>query len=139
MTKSGSIKVVDSWAIIAWINDEPPAGAVEEILKQADAGGVRLLMSRLNVAETYYVLAKRHSPSLADSFLERLPSLPIHVVLPDDDGIMLAARIKAAHPIAFGDAFAIALAQDHGASVITGDDEIRKCGLVPVDWIGSKI
>jgi predicted nucleic acid-binding protein len=50
---------------------------------------------------------------------------------------MAAARIKAKHALAFGDAFAIALAQSHQASVITGDNEIRRCGIVPVDWIGA--
>ena len=68
---------------------------------------------------------------IADEFLSRLPSLPIRVMLPD-----AAARIKAAHPVAFGDAFAIALAQAEKASVITGDHEIRRCAVVPVDWIG---
>jgi len=57
-------------------------------------------------------------------------------MLPGEDGIMAAARIKAAHPVAFGDAFAIALAQSEKASVITGDDEIRQCAVAPVDWIG---
>jgi hypothetical protein len=38
--------------------------------------------------------------------------------------------------VAFGDAFAIALAQSEDASVITGDNEIRRCGVVQVDWIG---
>lgn len=94
-------------------------------------------MSWLNVAETYYILAKRDSPVVADEFLARLPSLPIRTVLPDEESIMAAARIKAAHRVAFGDAFAIALAQSEQASVITGDDEIRQCALVPVDWLGS--
>jgi predicted nucleic acid-binding protein len=57
-------------------------------------------------------------------------------VLPDVDGIIAAARIKAARPVAFGDAFAIALAQAEDASVITGDNEIRDCGVVAVHWIG---
>ena len=57
-------------------------------------------------------------------------------MLPDESGIIAAARIKAAHRVAFGDAFAIALAQAENASVITGDDEIRQCAIVPVDWIG---
>ncbi len=49
---------------------------------------------------------------------------------------MAAARIKADNAVAFGDAFAIALAQAEDASVITGDPEIRRCGIVPVDWVG---
>jgi predicted nucleic acid-binding protein len=129
-------KVVDSWAMVAWIQREPAAPLVRQFLLDADSGALELLMSWLNVAETFYILAKRNSPAVADEFLVRLPSLPIRFVLPDEDGIMAAARIKAAHPVAFGDAFAIALAQAERASIITGDDEIRQCALVPVDWIG---
>jgi predicted nucleic acid-binding protein len=92
-------------------------------------------MSWYNVAETFYTLAKRKGPETAEEFLSRLPSLPIRAVLPDEDGIISAARIKAAHPVAFGDAFAIVLAQSEDASV-TGNNEIRRCGVVPVDWIG---
>ena len=132
-----SIKVVDSWAMVAWIHDEAAAPAVEAFLQAADAGTVELCMSWINVAETFYILAKRISPVVAEEFINRLPSLPIRTVLPDEDGIMAAARVKAVHPVAFGDSFAIALAQAEQASVITGDGEIRRCGLVPVDWIGA--
>jgi hypothetical protein len=97
----------------------------------------QLVISWINVPETFYILAKRNSQAIADEFLVRLPSLPIRVVLPDEDGIMAAARIKAGHAVAFGDAFAIALAQAERASVLTGDGEIRRCGLVPVDWVGN--
>jgi predicted nucleic acid-binding protein len=89
--------------MVAWVQDEPAAIAVEEFLEKADKG----------------VLA-------------------IHVVVPDEKGIMAAARVKAANAVAYGDSFAIALAQAEGASIITGDDEIRRCALVPVDWIGNQ-
>jgi predicted nucleic acid-binding protein len=131
-----STKVVDSWAMVAWVQLEPATPLVRQFLLDADAGNLELLMSWLNVAETFYILAKRASPAVAEEFLSRLPSLPIRIVLPDEDGIIAAARIKAAHPVAFGDAFAIALAQAEQASVITGDDEIRQCAVVPVNWIG---
>ena len=65
------------------------------------------------------------------------PSLPIRLVVPDEKGIVAAARVKASHAVALGDAFAIALAQSEGATVITGDQEIRRCKLVPVDWVGA--
>jgi predicted nucleic acid-binding protein len=131
-----SVRVVDSWAMVAWVRDEHAADAVEDFLRDAAAGRCELAMSWINVAETFYILAKRNSAAVADEFMTRLPSLPIRIVLPDEDGIMAAARIKAAHAVAFGDAFAIALAQSEGASVITGDPEIRRCEIVPVDWVG---
>ena len=117
-----STKVVDSWAMVAWIQNEPAAPAFRSFLEEAYSGNITLLMSWLNVAET---------------FLIRSPSLPIRIMLPDEDGIMMAARIKARHPVAFGDSFAIALAEVEQASITTGDNEIRQCAVVPVDWIGS--
>ncbi len=122
--------------MVAWIRGESSAPAVRRFLLDADAGAVQLAMSWINVAETFYILVKRDGLDVAEAFMTRLPSLPIRVVLPNEEGIMAAARIKAVHPVAFGDAFAIALAQSENASVITGDGEIRRCGVVAVDWVG---
>ena len=130
-------KVIDSWAMVAWIQDEPGGTALESLLSKADAGKLQLLMSWYNVAETFYTVAKRRNLAVAEEFLARLPSLPVRLVLPNEEGIMAAARVKASHSVALGDAFAIALAQNEGASVITGDQEIRRCKLVPVDWVGT--
>jgi hypothetical protein len=57
--------------------------------------------------------------------------------VPDGVAIMAAARIKAAHRIAYGDSFAIALAQAEGASAITGYGAMRQVGLVGVDGVGD--
>ena len=122
--------------MVAWIQDEPGGRALEAFLLNADTGKLQLLMSWYNVAETFYTMAKRKKLAVAEEFLARLPSLPIRLVLPDEDDIVAAARVKASHSVAFGDAFAIALAQSERASVITGDEEIRRCKLVPVDWVG---
>ena len=69
-------KVVDSWAMVAWVRDEPAAPIVESLFQKAQAGNVELVMSWLNVAETFYSLAKRNSPALADEFMVRLRSYP---------------------------------------------------------------
>jgi predicted nucleic acid-binding protein len=133
----GTVRVLDSWAIIALIQDEPAAERVEEMLDESAAGEAPLLMSWYNAGEAFYILAKRKHRDVAEEFMTRLPSLPIRIVLPDENAVMAAARIKAGHPVAFGDAFVIGLALANNASVITGDNEIRKCGLVAVDWIGD--
>jgi len=133
----GSRYVVDSWALLAWIFDEPAAERFEAILFDAASGRSELALSWINAAETFYILAKRNSLSAAEQFLTRLPSLPIRVEVPDERRIIAAARIRATHRVAFGDAFAIALAQELNAAVITGDEEIRRCRAVPVEWIGT--
>jgi ribonuclease VapC len=54
-------KVIDSWAMVAWVQDEPAAPTVEEFLNAAETGAIQLIMSALNVGETFYILAKKQS------------------------------------------------------------------------------
>jgi predicted nucleic acid-binding protein len=136
-TMPGSSKVIDSWAMIAWLLDQAAASQVQTCLQQAEAGELRLLMSWINAGEVYYIAARRHGKARADAFLGRLASLPIRLVLPEESDIIAAARLKSAHRLAYADAFAAALAMREGAAVITGDPEIRALkDLVTVDWIG---
>ena len=116
-----SVKVVDSWAMVAWIKREPSAPLIRQFLLDAESGEVDLLMSWINVAETFYVLSKRSSPTIADEFMTRLPSLPIRIDLPDQDGMMAAARIK------------VGLSGANEA----GERDYRRCGVVPVEWVGA--
>ena len=45
--------------------------------------------------------------------------------------------MKANHRISYADAFAAALAQEYGATVVTGDPEFRSLGeKVSVEWLG---
>jgi predicted nucleic acid-binding protein len=49
---------------------------------------------------------------------------------------MAAARLKARHTISYADAFAVALAQELGAPVVTGDREFEHVeSLVEVLWL----
>jgi predicted nucleic acid-binding protein len=124
-------KIVDAWAMIAWLLDQAAAPAVELFFQEADAGNLHLVMSWMNVGEVYYIISKRYGPERTADFLKRLPSLPIRLVLPDEDGI-LAADIKAGHPVSFCDAFAIALAQAEKASSPCGLDRPHLISLLSV-------
>ena len=53
-------KVVDAWALIAWLLDQDAAPSVESLIQKADAGSLRLLMSWMNVGEVFYIISKRH-------------------------------------------------------------------------------
>src|ERR1039458_507686 len=75
-------KVVDAWALLAWLRDEQPAANhVRDCLQQAEEGTIQLSMSWINAGEVYYMLARKHDPKAAEEFLTRLPSLPIRMAL----------------------------------------------------------
>jgi ribonuclease VapC len=76
------------------------------------------------------MLARKHDPRAAEEFLTRLPSLPIRLVLPEEEDIISAAKLKAAYRLSYADAFASALAMKEGAAVITGDPEMRELAAV---------
>jgi predicted nucleic acid-binding protein len=110
---------LDSWALLAWLDGEEPAA---EVVEQAIRDG-RPAISWVNLIEVHYRTARDHGPGEAD---EVLGSLRARVAedLPGVAAMRAVAALKAAHPIALADCFAIALAAGRGAVLLTGDPEI---------------
>ena len=94
-------------------------------------------MNKINIGETYYILARERSSEKADYFINAiLPSLPIRRVSNTFQDVLEAARIKAAYSISFADCFAVATAIREKAVVITGDPEFKKVAhLIEIDWV----
>lgn len=83
----------------------------------------RPLMSWINLGEVAYVVERRAG---ADASRDVVRQLRDHVALdlPSPEMILLAASIKANHPLAFADAFAVATSVTNRATLLTGDPEI---------------
>lgn len=95
-------------------------------------------MSAINAGEIYYLLAKRRSKAAAEQWWEQtLPSLPIHLEIPDLDEIREASRLKGSYAISYADAFAAGLAIKHASRLTTGDPEFRAVEGLRLNWIAS--
>src|SRR5258708_17313284 len=94
--------------MIAWIREERAAPRVDEILRQAETGGPTVWMSWINAGEVYYMLVRKNGSRVADEFLTRLPSLPLRLVLPDEEAVIAAAKLKSVRRLSYADAFAAA-------------------------------
>lgn len=110
---------LDSWPVLSWLDgDEPAAGAVDEVLDRE-----RPAMSWINLVEVHYRTARDHGKDEADRAVEELrPRIAEH--LPGISAMRAAASLKAEHPMALADCFAVALAAAEGAVLLTGDPEI---------------
>ena len=137
-----TVSVLDSWAIIGWLQGEEPARAkVRELLEQASRGAAKVSISLINVGEVFYLIAKRHGAAPAERFLADLAMMPIQALLPDRKLILGAARLKSRYPISYADAFAVETARDQNAFLVTGDPELwRLSKHEPIDllWLGKK-
>lgn len=85
----------------------------------------RPIMSWINLGEVYYTIHRAAGGEEAESTLALLcPMLALDAVT--SERVLAAARIKATHPLAYGDAFAVATAAAHNAVLLTGDPEITR-------------
>jgi ribonuclease VapC len=133
--------VLDSWAVLAWIQAEAPAQAkVDDLLRHASTGRNEVFMSLINLGEVYYLLARRPGAAAAEQFLADLPTMPIQALLPDRKLVLDAARLKSRFAVSYADAFAVQTALRQKARLMTGDPEIlalSKREPVQLMWIGS--
>jgi predicted nucleic acid-binding protein len=134
--------VLDSWALIGWLQGEEPARSkVRELLEQASRGETKVNISLINAGEVFHLIAKRHGAAPAERFLADLAMMPIQALLPDRKSILDAARLKSRYPISYAGAFAVETARDQNAVLVTGDPELRQLSKQePIEllWVGKR-
>lgn len=131
-------KVLDSWALIAFFEDEPAADTVEELIHQATQEKHRLYLSAVNWAEVYYNTMREVSQEAAEARAQDIATLPIDVVGVGDDLKLarLAAQFKATRKMSLANAFAAALAKEKKAELVTGDPEFRALEKeIKIHWL----
>ena len=135
------VKVLDAWAVVAWLQNEKPASdLVQSLLGQSDSGALTLFISWINVGEVYYTLLRRLGAAPAEEFVAGVPSLPVTTVVPDRNMILAAARWKGLHKLSYADAFAVEMAVRLKATLVSGDPELQRLervGVLELEWLGA--
>lgn len=130
-------RVLDAWAVLAWLQNERPAAAkVARLIEEARAGRAVLFMSLINLGEVYYRSARVKGLKTAGEILLALKSLPINLCSLPESLVLRAAELKTRFPISYADAFAVATALEEKAALVTGDAELvalGKKGIVRVE------
>ncbi len=128
--------VLDSYAVLALLQEDPGSHEVRQRLDQAQRGEARVLMTWVNVGEVVYIVERERGKSTVHRVLGMLEATALEIVDAGRDLTLLAAEIKAEHPLAYADAFAAALAIQERATLITGDPELRQMeGRVRIHWL----
>jgi predicted nucleic acid-binding protein len=128
--------VLDSWAIMSYLQGEPSAEKVADIIADAHEDNVPLLMSVVNAGEVWYIIARRASEADADRSIRQLRQLGIAMVDADWEIAHEAGKFKAKKRMSFADCFAAALAKQKKALLITGDSEFKQVEAeVTINWL----
>ena len=131
--------VIDSYAMVAFFENEPGASVVEKVLQELFDSKARAWMSVVNWGEVYYNAYREQGQETAESTLRQLEKYPIEIVPADQDLTKAAAVFKGEYRIAYADCFAAALAKKMKAIVLTGDPEFKVLEKeVKVRWIAPR-
>jgi predicted nucleic acid-binding protein len=136
MAKKAKAYVLDSWAVIAYLEDEPSAEQVEELIATAHEEQIPIYMSVVNVGEVWYTLAREVSEEEANAGIKMLRDLRIQFENVDWELTQEAARFKSQNKMSYADAFAAALAKVKKADLVTGDNEFKPLdGQIKISWV----
>ena len=128
--------LLDSFAVLAWIQDEKGAQLVEDLLYGAQEHKEQVILNIINLGEVYYRCARAQDMPFARDILEKIKLLPIKIYPCPNELVLEASEIKAEYPIAYADAFIVATALREDACIVTGDPDFKKVEhLVEIQWL----
>lgn len=130
--------VLDSFALLAYLENEVGAPLVQDILTKARQGASQVLISLINYGECIYIVERERGLPQTQAMIGMVDQLPITIVDVDRNQVLAAAHLKAHFPISYADAFAVSLAQQRQAILLTGDPEFNKVQhLITVQWLSQ--
>jgi len=127
--------VLDTHALLAYLQGEAGKEIVLALIERA-AVDVTLNLSLINFGEIAYIIEREKGTEQATQMLADVRRLPLILREITEARVLAASQIKAHHVVSYADAFAIALAQELNATLVTGDPEIwAKPELVSLLWV----
>ena len=131
--------VLDSFAMIAFFENEPGADLVAQILREILDGKAKGFMSTINWGEIYYNTLREQGAETAEKTLVQFDKYGIELVPADRAMTYEAAILKGSFRMAYADCFAAALALRMKVPLVTGDPDFRRMGdKITVTWIEKK-
>jgi uncharacterized protein len=136
MARKAKAYVLDTWAVIAYLEDEPSGEQVENLIATAHEEQIPIYMSVVNVGEVWYTVAREVSEEEANNSVKLLRDLRIQFEDADWELTQEAALFKCKQRMSYADCYAAALAKLKKANLVTGDVEFRQIEqAVNIQWV----
>lgn len=128
--------VLDSSALVAYLEGEPGRRVVKDILTQARRREIQVYISAMNLSEVVYAVARGRGRDGARRVAEWLPRLPLTVEPIGQEDAVNAGLLRHRYGLSYGDCFAISLAHRLGGELLASDPDFQKVqDVVRVVWI----
>ena len=136
MSNMAASPVLDSYALLAFLRDEPGGEAVGAILERAGQRDQPVAMTEANYAEVQSIIRRKDGDAAWADLARELRAVPIEFHPITRRLADLAAEFKARHSLSLADAFAAALAKDRKSELVTGDPEFKPLEVdIKIHWL----
>lgn len=122
---NGKIYILDTSALLTYIEDEKGSDAIDDILIKAEKGEVRIYISFISLTEVYYITMQEKGESEALRRISLIQSLSLTVEESNEDLNLKAGSLKAANRISIADAYIAALCQQYEGILVHKDPEFE--------------
>jgi len=123
---SDKIYILDTSALLTFIEDEEGAERVESLLIEAEKGNVTVYLSFISLTEVFYITKKEKGEQEASERLGLIKSLAVHIIESEEPLNIMAGALKADYRISLADAFIAALCQYHQGIIVHKDPEFEQ-------------
>lgn len=118
---SNPLYLLDTSAVLTFLEDEDGADRVETILRQE-----QIMLPYCVLLETYYITLQEQTEDVADKRYALLKQLPATILWNMDEPTLLTAgRFKARHRLSLADAIIAAFALRQGAILVHKNPELE--------------
>lgn len=118
--------VLDSHALLSYLEGEPGADFVANALGMAEQGSLQCMMTIVNWGEVYYSILRSKGERRAQEATFVIDQLPIEIVNMDMNLVRRASRFREEFRMSNGLCFAASLANSLNCPVMTGDQAFRR-------------
>ena len=126
MKEAPETYVLDSSALLAFIEEEQGADIVQNLLERGEAEEITLLVSFMSFMEVCYISLQERDESEAQERLRLMGALPILRVESTEALGVVASQLKVSYRISVADAWIAALAKDRNAILVHKDPEFEQ-------------
>ncbi len=132
--------ILDSSAILRYLDDEAGAERVADIIKAHLAGTCAVMISAMHWGEIAGITGKVHGAPAIELVVSRLGSFGFEVVPADGERAIRASLIKLKRQIPYVDAFGVELAAEGSDRVfVTADFDFKPAGRdVKIEFLPAK-
>lgn len=130
LKKKPKVYILDTSAILTYIEDEAGADLVEDLLIQAEQSNVQIHICFVSLTEVFYITLRKKNELTANRRVDLIRSLAVTIHESHDALNMLAGRLKAAHRISLADAYIAALCQHLNGTLVHKDPEFEPLSAI---------